>query len=122
MNIIKLITGFLLFYLFVSLHTAAPQVPIVVLNGTNFIDYRVLNTNFYWLNWGIGSNASSGGSWGSVSGAVTEAAFSWPAVSGAVTAAASSWPAVSSAVMPAASSWPAVSSAVMPAAASWPAA
>jgi len=51
MNVIKIITGFLLFYLFVTLHHVEPQVPIVVLDGTNFIDYRVLNTNFLLLNY-----------------------------------------------------------------------
>lgn len=35
------------------------QVPIIILNGTNWIDYRVLNTNFWWLNYGIGSNAAA---------------------------------------------------------------
>lgn len=113
-------------WLIFALQSAFTQVPIVVLNGTNFIDYRVLNTNFYWLNYGIGSNAlaigtpapSTNGPWARQSNAWVEIkADTWPAVSGAVTAAASSWPTVSGAVTEAAFSWPTVSGAVTTAAA-----
>ena len=111
------------------------QIPIIILTGTNFVDYRVLNTNFALLadaitnipgatdTWSVVSGAVTAAamSWPAVSAAVTEASSSWPAVSGAVTAAAGSWPAVSAAVTEASSSWPAVSAAVTEASSSWPA-
>ena len=122
---------------------AYSQVTIVVISGTNIVDYRVLNTNFAALNTGLYALAigklsdapatngpwsrmsndwplAGADSWPAVSGAVTQAAMSWPAVSGAVTAAAGSWPAVSEAVTAAAGSWPAVSGAVTQAANTFP--
>ena len=96
------------------------QIPIIILTGTNFVDYRILNTNFALLADAITNIPGATDTWSVVSGQVTEAAMSWPAVSGAVTAAANSWPAVSGAVTAAAGSWPAVSGAVTAAAQSWP--
>ena len=97
------------------------QVSIIVLSGTNILDYRVLNTNFNALNIGISNVQVSAGAWPAVSAAVTEASSAWPLVSQAVTEASSSWPAVSQAVTEVSSSWPAVSGAVTAAANSWPA-
>ena len=95
------------------------QIPIIILTGTNFVDYRILNTNFALLADAITNIPGATDTWSVVSGQVTEAAMSWPAVSGAVTAAANSWPAVSGTVTAAAMSWPIVSQAVSQAAASW---
>jgi len=97
------------------------QIPIIILTGTNFVDYRILNTNFALLADAITNIPGATDTWSVVSGQVTEAAMSWPAVSQAVTEASSSWPAVSGAVTAAAGSWPAVSAAVTEASASWPA-
>jgi len=106
------------------------QVEIIVLDGTNIVDYRILNTNFAALNTGLYSLAigkvtnspSTNGPWVRLSNQwVIAAADSWPVVSQAVTEAAMSWPAVSGAVTQAAQSWPAVSGAVTAAAQSWPA-
>jgi len=109
-----------IYFFLLALKNALPQVPIIVLDGESFVDFRVLNTNFWWLNYGIGSNAAASGSWPAVSQDVTQAAQSWPAVSQDVTQAAQSWPAVSAAVTQAAQSWPLVSNAVTQGAASWP--
>jgi len=97
------------------------QIPIIILTGTNFVDYRILNTNFALLADAITNIPGATDTWSVVSGQVTEAAMSWPAVSQAVTEASSSWPAVSGAVTAAAGSWPAVSAAVTEASSSWPA-
>jgi len=115
----------LLFGLVAAIATAPSavqcQVSIIILSGTNILDYRVLNTNFNALNIGISNVQVSAGSWPLVSQAVTEASSSWPLVSQAVTEASSSWPLVSQAVTEASSSWPLVSQAVTEASSSWPA-